>query len=160
MWPRHCDFTSLVSWLQNAYSHRSWGNFWDTIGNRVVLYWTSTDQFALFVFVLPPWRLSWKSIKKCDCESADRQTHRQTDRQTDRRADARGNDFITCATLWHDMRVLKAVYILVPTVYHSKLIDSSMLNILLSRSSRHLKRQVDCRCPTQSTTRCSFYSER
>jgi len=53
------------------------------IGEGVVRYWPPTNSFLLFV-----WRLCqfwWKSIKKCDRQSARRRTDRQTDTHTHRR---------------------------------------------------------------------------
>ena len=58
-------------------------DFGGKIGEWVVRCWPPTNSFLLLVS-LPLCHFWWKSIKKCDRESADRQTDRQTDRRTDR----------------------------------------------------------------------------
>ena len=79
MWPRHCDFTSLVIWLKMPV-RTHFGQFFGQ-NREGVRYWPPTNSFSL-LGVLPPCHFSWKSIKKWDRESADRQTDAQTDPQT------------------------------------------------------------------------------
>jgi len=50
------------------------------IGEGVVRYWPPTNSFFLWGF-LHLCQFWWKSIKKCDRESAHRQTHWHTDRR-------------------------------------------------------------------------------
>jgi len=56
-----------------------WG-FRGKIGEGVVRYWHQRTRFY-FWGLLRLCQFSWKSIKKCDRESACRQIHRQTDRR-------------------------------------------------------------------------------
>jgi len=62
------------------------------MGEGVVRYWPITNSFILWVF-LPLCQFWWKSIKKCDRESAHRRTHTHRDWQTQ-------TDFIICPMLY------------------------------------------------------------
>ena len=65
------------------------------IGEGVVRYWPPTNSFLLFGVLIRLCQFWWKSIKKCDRESARRRTdtHTHTDTQTQ-------TDFIICPMLY------------------------------------------------------------
>jgi len=68
------------------------GGLWSKIGEGVVWYWPSTNSFFL-LGVLRLCQFWWKSIKKCDRESARRRTDTLTHWQTQ-------TDFIVCPMLY------------------------------------------------------------
>ena len=81
------------------------GVLWGKIGEGVVQYWPLTNSFFL-LGVLTSWQFWWKSIKKCDRESARRRTdtHWHTDRQM-------RTDFIICPMLYAiAMGQIKRIY--------------------------------------------------